>query len=169
MATRSEIRQILFDWIKDESGLRVIIANQGAHEPAKPYVSLHVFTSSAEIGGQDQQRVDEDGNTITSGMRRLTASVNIFGANAIDTLTSIRDSLDRPDIIEYFEKNGIAELDRGGILDLTALEETEYEERAQLDIAIAYTTESSADVGTIETFRIEGEADEIPVVVTNVV
>ena len=158
MLSRAQLRQILFDWIKGETGLKIIIANQGAHRPARPYVSLNVFVASAEMGGMDQQRVNDIGNVVTSGMRRLTASINIFGPDAVEKLTKIRDSLDRPDIIELFARKEIAELERGAVQDLTALEETDYEERGQMDITIAYVSESEVDVGTIETVEIEGTA-----------
>lgn len=167
MPSRSELRQILFNWIKNEISIPVILANQKAARPPRPYAVLNVFTSSAEMGGMDQQRTNSAGLVVTSGLRRLTASINVLGPNALDLVTKVRDSLDRPDIIELFELNGIAELDRGAVADLTELEETEYEERGQMDITIAYTSESSVNVGTIETVQIEGVANAIPVIVSN--
>lgn len=102
----------------------------------------------------------------TEGMRKAVASINIFGDNAIDTLSQVRDSLDRPDVVEAFERAGISHLEESPVNDLTALQETIYEERGQMDLTVGYVAGSEVDVGTIEHVEIEGTADGHPVAVT---
>jgi hypothetical protein len=158
MATKAEVYQVIFDWLKAESGLVVIKANQAAPRPARPYVSLNFLNPALRLGGQDQQEMNEATDEVTtSGMRSAVASINIFGENAIDTLARVRDSLDRPDVIERFSELDVAVIDDSAIRDLTALQETIYEERGQLDLTVGFVSESEVDVSTIEKVEIETE------------
>jgi hypothetical protein len=158
MATKAEVYQVVFDWLKAESGLVVIKANQAAPRPARPYASLNFLNPALRLGGQDQQEMNEaTDEVVTSGMRSAVASINIFGENAIDTLARVRDSLDRPDVIEQFSEVDVAVIDDSAIRDLTALQETIYEERGQLDLTVAFVSESEVDVSTIEKVEIETE------------
>lgn len=168
MRTEAQIYQSLFDWLKRESGVTVIKANQKGPRPARPYASLNFQVASTRLGNSiDQQssvQNDADDWVVqTSGMRKAVASINIFGENAIATLAAVRDSLDRPDVIEEFQIAEIGHLDEGSIQDLTALQETAYEERGQLDLTISYVAESEADVGTIEHVEATGSVAGKPV------
>lgn len=95
----------------------------------------------------------------TEGMRKAVASINVFGENAIDTLAQVRDSLDRPDVMEKFERAEVTHLEESAINDLTALEETAYLERGQMDLTVAFVSGSEVDVGTIEHVELEGNAN----------
>lgn len=165
MKTEAQIYKSLFDWFKRESGLTVIKANQGTPRPARPYASLRYLSASDRLGGsQDQQRSSlitvnsvEVSGVVVEGMRKAVASLNIFGENALSTLAKVRDSLDRPDVIEEFIRAEIGHIEEGPINDLTDLEETEYLERGQMDLMISFVASSEVDVGTIEHVGLDGE------------
>lgn len=118
------------------------------------------FATPTVSGGWTQGASPLAGTTTytvaTEGMRKAIASINIFGENALDTLAKVRDSLDRPDVSENFALAGISHLDETQVNDLTALQETLYEERAQMDLTVTFVAGSEVDVGTIESVRIEG-------------
>lgn len=163
MKTKAEVYKFLFDWLVAETGLKVIMANEKGPRPNRPYVSLNFLNASAELGGSTQtirETVNEDGDPITlvntAAMRKAVASINVFGDNAIDTLSKVRDSLDRPDVTQKFEAAEIAHLDNGPVNDLTALQETIYEERGQMDLTVSFAVESEVDVGTIESVELDG-------------
>lgn len=170
MKTEAEIYQALFDWLKDESGMTVIKADQKDPRPPRPYVSIKFLLGSMRVGSSmDQQTLDKvtipgegsDPDTFvykvaSEGMRKAIASINVFGDNALETLSHIRDSLDRADVIETFEVNEIGIIEDGQINDLTALQETKYEERAQMDLTISFVAGSEVDVGTIDQIEVEG-------------
>lgn len=254
MPTKNQAFKFLLSWIKAETGLTVIKANQKTPRPERPYASLRFLNPSQRVEGEDQQSMTKtiypaasgfyrvklntsaalDAVTIgthtvtytdpalkvsdqveeyedqfeaalsadfiisriatdsfdvrrrdsadfaaptyigawivstpptagtiqytvaTEGMRKAVASINIFGENAIDTLAKLRDSLDRPDVIEDFDVNNLVALDDGQLNDLTALQETEYEERGQLDLTVAFVISSEVDVGTIDEVDLDG-------------
>lgn len=175
MLTKNQIYQVLFDWLKAESGIAVIKVNPvagptgKAPRPARPYASLRFLNPSDRLGASvDQQSVTMPAKTVsTEGMRKAVASINIFGQNAIDTLAKVRDSLDRPDVIETFEAAGITHLEDSQINDLTELQETMYEERGQMDLTVAFVASSEVDVGTIEHAELDGTVNgrNIPITV----
>jgi hypothetical protein len=166
MTTKDQISTTLVAWLKAETGLKVILTNQAAPRPERPYVSVGFLNASDRLGGTDEQIVDPVTRKVTvAGMRSAVASINIFGENAIDTLAKVRDSLDRPDVIERFAAVDMVHLDESPIQDLTALEETAYLERGQFDLTIGFAVESEVDVGTIEHVELEttigGQTDTI--------
>lgn len=92
------------------------------------------------------------------GMRKAVCSINVFGPDAIDLASKIRDSLGRPDIVESFIVAGLAHLDDSDIEDLTELQETEYEERGQFDLTVSFIGGSEIDVSAIEKVNVAGSA-----------
>lgn len=151
MLTRDQIYMFLFGWIKAESGMTVIKANQKGPRPPRPYVSVLFINANSRIGSvMDQQRSTDTGTVLTEGARKAVASINIFGETANETLSKVRDSLDRPDVIASFAQMGIAHLSEDGPNDLTELEETAFEERSQMDLMISFVASSEVDVSTIE-------------------
>lgn len=166
--TKAQVQTFLFNWLKTQSGLTTILANQGEERPPRPYASINFLNAGGRLGSsQDQQSINVDKTVSTEGMRKAVASINIFGQNAIDTLAKVRDSLDRPDVIESFGAIGISHVEESPIADLTALQETAYEERGQMDLTVAYVAGSDVDVGTIEHAQINGTVNgrTIPVTV----
>lgn len=160
MPTKADVYTLLFNWLKSETGLTVIRANQKGPRPARPYVSLNFLNPSSRLGASvDQQWVNADKTVSTEGMRKAVASINIFGENAIDTLARVRDSLDRPDVVAKFDAAGVTHLDDGQINDLTELQETIYEERGQMDLTVAFVASGDVDVSTIEHVNLSGDAD----------
>lgn len=173
MLTSNDIYLKIYTWLKAESGLVVLKVNPVAStagkppRPARPYASLRFLNPSSRLGGSvDQQSITMPAKTVaTEGMRKAVASINIFGEAAIATLARVRDSLDRPDIVEFFVTAGITILEDGQINDLTELLETQYEERGQMDLTVAFVAGSEVDVKTIEHAEITGTIDdrEIPI------
>lgn len=176
MKTEAQILQSLRTWFKRESGLNVIIADQGTPRPARPYASIRFVVAGQRLGNSvDETRIafipavlDNPGTPLvnearaayheatTTGMRSATASLNIFGPSAQSLMAKVRDSLDRPDVIEEFDIAEISHIGEGNIQDLTALEETEYLERAQMDLNIGFVAESVKEIGIIESAEVSG-------------
>lgn len=158
--TKSEVSDFIVAFIAAQSGLVTILANQKEERPPRPYASVNFLNASGRVGSSmDQQSVNADKTVSTEGMRMAVASINIFGQNANDTLAKVRDSLDRPDVIASFAGMGITHIGESSISDLTALQETAYEERGQMDLTIAYVAGSDVDVSTIENARITGNVN----------
>lgn len=152
--TKDQIYSLLFNWIKDTTGLTVIKANQKGPRPARPYASLN-FINPSDALGDVQWSINGDKTVSSEGMYKAVASINVFGENAVDTLAKLRNSLDRPDVVELFAAANVTHLDSGQVNDLTALQETAYEERGQLDLTVAFVDGSEVDVGTIEHVELD--------------
>lgn len=166
MPTKNEVYLALFAWLQSESGLTVIKANQKGPRPARPYVSLNFINPSSEMGGDDQYTTDPStGVVTTAGPRSAQASVNIFGPDSVDMLAKVRDSLQRPDVIDAFDASGITILDTSNINDLTEQQETIYEERGQVDITLSFTVSSDVDMKTIDIASLTGTIETHTVVI----
>lgn len=163
--TKADIYALLFNWIKAQTGLTVIKANQKGPRPARPYASLNFLNPSTPLGDTQQWQINGDKTVAAEAMYKAVASINIFGENAVDTLAQLRNSLDQPDVVELFAAANVTHLDDGPINDLTALQETQYEERGQFDLTIAYVGGKDVDVSTIEHASLDGNVNgrDIPI------
>lgn len=155
------IGEALRQWIITSTGLKdakVIFADQAATRPQPPYAIIKPFPGIRRIGAYDEERLtDEPGIINRIGQRRLTVSVNIWGPGAIAMMEAAQDGLERYDVMDGLEAAGLAPWNRGESKDLTGLMETNYEERAQIDVVFGYTSESEEDVSYIATVEYEGQ------------
>lgn len=153
------VRQALYTWMQRETGLppdRVIFPEQAQHRPPLPYGTLKFLNPSQRVGAIDEIRVDGDEFT-TAGLRTATVSINIFGKGANDKMSTLRDSIDRPDVVDEFNEAGLAVIGEEGPTDLTGYMETRYQERSQMDVMIQYAQTRSTAVFPIEEVVIENE------------
>lgn len=158
--TRQQIETAIYNWVKAETGLaNVIFVNQDGPRPAIPYASIEFLNPALRVGSIDEIRFqagdtpDED-EFVQTGLRTSLVSLNIFGEGANDLMSKLRDTLDRPDIIETFD---FAHIDENGPIDLTELEETKTRERSQMDLTIMYAIERETNVVPIEEVEIKIE------------
>lgn len=156
------IKTAILTWMARETGLTCIYARQGTPRPKLPYGSILVVNAGVRIGGQDELRV-QGSNFSQSGLRRILVSINIFGEDANGKMSTLRDSLDRPDVIEEFERAGLAHHGEVGPNDLTELEDTSYPERSQLDLTLSYAKNyNGISVQPIDAVEVEGEVFSSP-------
>lgn len=143
------LRSKLYTWMVDQSALgsdRVIEADQAEHRPARPYGTYKV-TSPKRVGGTDQE-VMVAGVLNVSGEREITASLNVFGAGALETMQKLRDSLELPSVRDtYFTAFDLAVTEVSEVRDLTELEDTKFQQRAQMDVVVGLTS-NLVDSGT---------------------
>lgn len=163
--TLTQRRQALYDWLKTEvrrvtnnNSFKVIMDEQAEQRPKPPYASLKVINPSLRIGGVDEQ-ASSGSNLQMRMLRRFVISVQVFGPNATDILSSVRDTLDRPDVDGQFKAIGMAHESESEVRDLSLRLETTYEERAQMDIVLTYAKTENYDLSTIETVELEGTVD----------
>jgi len=158
-------RQAIYDWLKTEvrritnnSSFKVIQDEQAEQRPKPPYASFKVLNPSSRIGGVDESA--SNGSLYEMRMnRRFIISVQVYGPNACDILSSVRDTLDRPDVDGEFKSKGMAHVGESQVRDLSLRLEATYEERAQMDIYLTYAKTETVDVSTIEVVELEGTVD----------
>lgn len=152
-------QQAIYTWMQRETGLpadKVIFAEQSEHRPNLPYATIKFVNPGIRVGSIDELRVEGETFT-TAGLRTALVSLNIFGKGANDLMSALRDSLDRPDVVDEFEAAEIAHIGENGPNDLTELMETKYQERSQLDLTIQYAQVRATSVVPIEHVVIENE------------
>lgn len=151
-----QIQDALFDWAnnvlsvrkaKDINGnvldVNVFWREQGAPTPKRPSVGLKILSGPDRVGSFDNVCDAGDGeNVIVGGHRVMTISVQTYGCSDISNPFSyqaavdLHASLTRPTVLEGLRANGISIHDIGVVQDISFVEETEYEERASLEIRI---------------------------------
>lgn len=154
--TLIEIKDFIRNWIQDELGIIAIEARQGAPRPPLPYATYLFINPSLKVNGQDEIVPNEDDTWTQMGMRSSLVSLNILGQDANNLMSDLRDSLDRPDIIDLFVANEISQYSLTGPNDLTELEDTKYVERSQMDVNIYYAINKETGVVPIESVEVTG-------------
>ncbi|NIQ92379.1 MAG: hypothetical protein GWN93_26735 [Deltaproteobacteria bacterium] len=152
----NDVRLGLKRWLQKEIGATVIFAEQGAPRPSSfPYGSLRI-QSINQVGGDDALRdVDAQGKQKTYGVRSAVFGVAVYGPGATALLEKALGSLHKPTVREeLYYTYGISAIDDEGIINLTELLETDWEERAQMDLMVMYAIEQEDDVGLIEKVEI---------------
>lgn len=148
----------LYTWMKRETKLaNVIFPRQGKPRPKPPYGTILVVPATARVGAFDELRAEGDTFTLV-GLRTVLVSINIFGEGANAMMAALRNSLDKPRVIDEFAAAEIAHLDESGPNDLTSLEETIYRERSQMDLTLGLSEATDAEVTALEDTDIESLA-----------
>lgn len=145
-----DIKAALYTWMVRETGITVIFARQGKERPAIPYGVILFVNAGEREGMTDELRGDGDESFTMVGRRSAPVTLNIYGANANQKMCLLRDSLQRPDVVEEFSAAGISCVSDSAPLDLTELEEISYQERSQMELTLGYTVSRETDVVPIE-------------------
>lgn len=147
----------IYNWFKKQSDITVIWADQASPRPARPYGSLKVISGPVKLGGQDNLRQDPvTGALLLNGPRQITVSMNVYGEEAMDILSTVRDSLDDPSVIDELDAQGLSVSEDGSVQNLTEALETHFETRAQMDVIFMLQEERATAVGTVTKIGLNG-------------
>jgi hypothetical protein len=151
------IKDAIYTWISDQTKVKVIWSEQAAPRPPRPYIDLKLITGAIKLGGQDNLRTTSAGRLILVGPRSVTCSIQIFGDNAMEILTTARDSLDDPDVIEQLDRAGLSVADDGEPQNITEALETHFEARAAMDVRFEFQVERDTESQTVERVSLDGK------------
>ncbi len=154
----STIKSSLFNWLNTEfgGGLTPIFARQNSPRPQKPYATIQL--QSLSMMGQDELRsIDDSGIATIGGQRKMTIDLNIYGPDALGLMHQAQSSLSKQSVLDAFYESEIAIWNVGDAKDLTALLETNWEERAQMDVFIGFANNINDDLGIIEKVDLSGQ------------
>lgn len=158
--TKNDIFSAFYDWITTNTGLTCIASRQDAPRPELPFISLLVVNAGARVGSQDAIEYNEDEDKhYQAGLRTTNISINMFGGDANEVLSNLRDTLDSPNGIDFFKQKGLSHIDENGPNDLTEIENTSYPERSQLGLTFMYAINKELDIESIESATFEGEIE----------
>jgi hypothetical protein len=149
----TEIENAVRDWVianMHESVEGVIIANQNAPRPKRPYITI--FVSSTV-----QKEHSNVGAPNGSGVARIEnetacmVSLQAFGVGAKTILYDLRGSLEKVTVLQSLRSSGIPFIRvLNGVTDITEVVGTQYEERASMDLEFRAVASVTDDLGVIE-------------------
>ncbi len=137
--TDLDLYKLLRPAVMTASGVPMVIqAVQNAPAPEGSYASIHVRTDIGERGmAFKDRRLLPDNITFEHTVRsqqEVTCTVEFYRAGAKEYAANMLQLDKREDIYWTLFKTGINIMATGPVLDLTALQSDNYEERARVDI-----------------------------------
>jgi len=171
------IQDALYDWVRDISlGVidgedQILWRNQSQPLPARPCVTLKIIDGPRPIARQGNLFFNPDTHTkrnaFSVGMQmEMTVSIQVFGTTklnkkpmALQLALDLNSSLLRQSILDNLKASGVSVQVVGQPRNLTALEESEYEERAGFDLTLGLAQNMNDEPGTIETVNLEVNTD----------
>jgi hypothetical protein len=141
---QNKLKEVLFDWVRDYSlegcfpsliENHIMWADQSGYQPDPPYITLKIITGPVEVDIKDRLEYNEtDQRFEAKGTRVITLSINYFGQQSFENMEKLQNSLNLPEVREYFRTNEIIPFDDTGVSNITELLDTVFEERANLDV-----------------------------------
>src|SRR5690606_4842441 len=137
--TNMELYMLLRPAVMTASGVPMVIpAADNAPAPTGPYASIHVRTDIRERGmAFKDRRLLPDNETFEHTVRsqqEVTCTVEFYRDGAKEYAANMLQMDKRDDIVWTLHKAGLNIMRTGPVLDLTALQSNQYEERARVDI-----------------------------------
>lgn len=166
--TLNEFRKILVKLVQRSIRLTAIFDEQPDPEPRKPYCYI-AFGVERSLAPQDEQsnEIDDDGNIDVKGERIRTITFEVRGKGALAYMELLKNSLSTPTILQWLRGKELAMVRTFNINNLTDILEVDRDDRAQMDVELAYRTLVQDNVGWIEYIEInddvyhEGEIVEL--------
>ncbi len=168
-----EVRATLYEWLRDVADYPVVFAESSDPRPSEPHLVFKLFPSLVRIGGRDEHRpaTEAGGSYTIISHRMMTVTITAAGwpvgqgdelddkVEATHILTEVQLSLERPTVLESLQAIDLSVLSEGDIIDVSAVQETETEPRAVLDIILGIRFDVTDDPGIIEKVKISGALD----------
>lgn len=150
---------------------QIVWRNQSEPLPPRPCVTMKI-TDGPKRTGYGDNLMFVGGPTGTQykvgGQRTITVSIQIFGNTSIhrpmayQLAVDLGSSLSMPTILDQLRGAGISVHQQGDPINITALEETEYEERAQFDVLYGVAQNVLDDPGIITSVGVIGQTIDPP-------
>lgn len=160
-----KVKDGIFEWVSLVlAGVipneQVIWRNQSEALPARPCVAMKIIDGPRPVGRNASQFI---GEVSSVGIQQeMTLSIQVFGnpklprPSAIQMAIDLNSSLIRQTILDKLKASGIAIQQVGDPRNLTALEESRYEERMGFEVLMGLVQNITDDPGTISTVNITG-------------
>lgn len=155
----SELRLKILNWLQNNASSdlsAIIFANQNAPRPSYPFMTMHIL-SKEENEHADIPRPNDLGVTTISKTKNFTVSVQSFGPGSLDIMDDLRRTLEKVTVTQDLRSDGIAFIRVvSGVNDLSDTVDTEFEERAGMDVQFRTTAIVTDTVGVIESVDVTG-------------
>lgn len=154
--TESTVQKFIRTLITSLTGTTTIWSHQNASRPSGAYIAL-TLSGERSRGNEVRHRSDGTGILDAVAYREATLSVNAFGSGAIALCNGIWLSLQKPTVVAKCVAANVAFVRQEGVKDLTELlDGRNWEERANLDLIITYTSSTADEPGYVTSVTITG-------------
>lgn len=166
-----QIQDAIYDWVNsvmkvDLEGLQIVWRDQSEAIPPRPFVSLKLIYGPAPTDRDGSIYPGGKGEPDNIGMQmEATLSVQVFGNTQIhrpvayQLAVDLNSSLLRPSVRTALKRGGVSIQGLGKPQNLSALEESKFEERAGFDIELGMVQNVLDQPGEIEEVNISGKVD----------
>lgn len=166
-----QIQDALYDWVYSVTrGIleehQIVWRDQSEQIPARPFVSLKLISGPSPTDRDGSIFLNGKAQPINVGMQMEAAlSVQVFGNTQIHRSVAhqlamdLNTSLLRPSIRDALKAKGIAIQGLGKPQNLSALEESKFEERAGFDVELGLVQNILDQPGNIERINITQTVD----------
>lgn len=138
--------------------------DQSLDIPAAPQVWATVKVTPFGSVGQDEVKyanaTSEQVTEKVEGQRLCVASINIYRTGALDYADKLKSRVRLSNAVAHMQANNIGFIGFGPVNDLTAVEDEEWEERAQVDLQFYTSVSEDVLLDTYGTFRFELNTDD---------
>lgn len=164
------IIQACREWLKlaaTGAGLtdaQVIVADDPGVRPVPPFATVRVVVFDNPVGTDFEHFDDSDPPLLhISGGRQDTVSIQTFGIGAAAWLQEASLGLRKQAVRDQLTAAGFDIEPLGGMQNLTAVLDTDFEERFQRDYLVSYRVHATTEARTEGVqFQVEVEADGTP-------
>ena len=151
--TNSEIFQILRPHIMTVTGVpECILADPNAPAPVGEYASVRPRQSVTERGQANIYTSAQPGNLVRTDVRaQIIAScqVNFYRGRALERAEMLKECHKRPDVAWDLFKHKIGWGGTEAVNNLTELQASNFEQRAEITIRLMYETHNIVDINNI--------------------
>lgn len=163
------INNAWYDWVARLVGRDVEVVflqeltGHDAPRPQGQYIGLQITAGPLpkgfdEIRAQKDSSGDPNDKFDLCGERQYTLNIQAFRAGSRQLLARLQTLLDSPDESKRLKESeaDIAIVERGGIIDVSALLETGFERRHSMDVVFNSSVNIETDLEPIERVRVSG-------------
>lgn len=149
-----EIAEVIRGWLADQMQMPVVFVGNPANRPPLPYATLKFPVDLHQVGRPNNRR---QGTTFKQArLQQADAEIDAFGEVAETALKTALDSTEMPDVMALFQANGLSEVGKTPMKDLSFLETTAYRKRYQATVTFYFAEEVSVTYSTIDEVVISG-------------
>lgn len=131
----------------------------------EPYATVQIIFSDSQ-GTAEERLANATGNDVTStksSHTNVVCSVQFFRDNAKSRAMSLETVMQSQFAIDFLRKNGIGFVGTSVFRDLSALVDTQWEQRAQVDLELSCIISDARTLPTYGTFPLETTVDVLTV------
>ena len=135
----TSLQDAIYDWLAPIVSPRQIIwRNQKAPQPTSAYYALDITSLAIAEGNGMEIQVSGSQRTLVQ-RRHAVLNLQSFGAQATESLFDLKSFMYLESSREALTAANLAVLNDEDVLELSALIDTDFQERASMDLLLGYT------------------------------